>query len=314
MAATKRQYHDSTPNTNRSIFKSGATNDAQLSQSFTITDAYSISSVKILVYRFGLPETITVSITEVSGDNPTGADLAIGTFDADFITEDTDGEWIEITFITPYELSAATKYAIYIRNEGDPTELGPAVYWLGVTGSSSYSDGQGGRSLNGGSSWGNATADFNFETWGSNPPRQINLSYPTNEDTEITLQPLLQWGINGDGAQEGDLLDIYLREDDANFTTDDQLGFDVDATLNSNLQIVAGLEYDATYHWQVQAADSEEDDLLSSAVYSFTVQSFSPPGYSTHPISELPTGENNQITVRRLVVAAKDKIYYEDLS
>ena len=60
--------------------------------------------------------------------------------------------------------------------------------------------------------------------------------------------------------------------------------------------------------------ENEEDDLLSSDVYSFTVQSFSPPGYSTHPISELPTGENNQITVRRLVVAAKDKIYYEDLS
>jgi len=143
--------------------------------------------------------------------------------------------------------------------------------------------------------------------------RKIQLSSPADEDTDVLLQPLLQWSIGGDGATEGDLLDIYLRKDDANFTGDDLLAGLVDATLNSSLQVVAGLEYGATYYWQVQAFASEEDDLLSSSVFSFTVQTFSPPIQSVHPVSGLPTGENNQATIRRLMVAVKNTIFYEDI-
>ncbi len=154
------------------------------------------------------------------------------------------------------------------------------------------------------------SSQFTFTTAGV-APRQITLTSPTDEDTGVLLQPLLQWAIGGAGATEGDLLDIYLRKDDANFTDDDLLAGLVDATLNSSLRVVAGLEYDATYYWQVQAFASEEDDLLSSSVFSFTVQSFSPPAYSVHPVSGLPTGESNQITVRRLVAIANNKFWYE---
>ncbi len=146
------------------------------------------------------------------------------------------------------------------------------------------------------------------------PDRQINLSSPANTATGIILQPLLQWTISGDGAQDGDLLDIYLRKDDASFTSADQLGFLVDATLNSSWQIVGGLEYNSTYYWQVQAAESTSGDLLSSSVYSFTTTTFRPPAISTGVggASDF-TGENNMLTVNRLISAANNRIWYEDI-
>ena len=309
MAATKRQYHDSTPNSNSPVFKSVSAN-RQAAQSFTTTDAYSISSVKILVYRFSLPETITVSIRAVSGDDPTGSDLAVGTFDGDAVTEDSGGEWKEITFDTPYELSASTKYTIHIRNEGTAHGVGPSLNWLGVSGSSSYPDGAGRYSFNGGAGWSSASKDFNFETWGSNPTRTINLSSPTDTDTGIGLEPLLQWSIDGGGAVSGDLLDIYLRKDDSNFTGDDLLSGLVDATLNSDLQIVGGLTYNSTYYWQVQAAASAGDDLVSSSIFSFTTLVFAPPAVSIDG-SGNPTGLNNMVTLKRIVVAADNKIFFE---
>ena len=309
--ATKQQYHDNASNGHTSLYVSGA-NDRQGSQSFTTDDAYSISSVKVLIYKINSPGTYTVSIRAASGDAPTGGDLASGEFEGSSITTNVAGEWKEVVFDASYELNATTKYTIVIRYTGGG-DSGGSIEWLGVSGSSSYPDGQGTYSFTGGSTWSALARDFNFETWGGPVTRQITLTSPTDEDTGILLQPLLQWSISGDGAQEGDLLDIYFRKDDANFTGDDLLAGLVDATLNSSLQIVAGLEYGATYYWQVQAFTSEEDDLLSSSVFSFTVQSFSPPAYSVHPISGLPTGENNQITVRRLVAIANNKFWYEDI-
>ena len=315
MAATKRQYHDSAANSNSPVFKSVSAN-RQAAQSFTTTDAYSISSVKILVYRFSLPETITVSIRAVSGDDPTGSDLAVGTFDGDAVTEDSGGEWKEITFDTPYELSASTKYTIHIRNEGTAHGVGPSLNWLGVSGSSSYPDGAGRYSFNGGAGWSSAAKDFNFETWGSDLIRQINLSSPANTATGIILQPLLQWSIDGVGAQDGDLLDIYIRKDDSSFTSADLIGSLVDAVLNSSLQIVAGLEYNSTYYWQVQAAASAGGfgTLLTSVIWSFTTTTFRPPAVSIGDGGAGDfTGENNMLTKKRFIAAANNKIWYENL-
>lgn len=142
--------------------------------------------------------------------------------------------------------------------------------------------------------------------------RQVLLSSPANTVTGVMLQPLLQWSIGGDGATEGDLLDVYLRKDDSSFDGGDQLGFLVDATLNSSWQIVGGLEYNSTYYWQVQAAASEEDDLISSEVWSFTTTTFRPPAVPTGGNGE-PIGINNMLTRKRFIAAANNKIWYEDI-
>ena len=140
--------------------------------------------------------------------------------------------------------------------------------------------------------------------------RKMILSVPADTDTGITTHPLLQWTISEGGAEEGDLLDIYLRKDDANFTEDDLLAGLVDATANSSLQIVGGLEYNSTYYWQVQAAFSVDGELTSSDVYSFTTLVFAPPTVSVDGGGN-PTGLNNMITLKRLVAASNNKIYYE---
>ena len=142
------------------------------------------------------------------------------------------------------------------------------------------------------------------------PPRQVILSSPADTDTGITLHPLLQWSISEGGAEAGDLLDIYLRKDDANFTDDDLLAGLVDATANSSLQIVGGLEYNSTYFWQVQAFFSVDGELLSSDVYSFTTIVFGPPTVSIDGGGN-PTGLNNMVTLQRLIVAADNKVFYE---
>jgi hypothetical protein len=36
-----------------------------------------------------------------------------------------------------------------------------------------------------------------------------------------------------------------------------------------------------------------------------------PPAVSTHPVSGLPTGDNGIITIKRAVMAANNKIWYE---
>lgn len=155
------------------------------------------------------------------------------------------------------------------------------------------------------------SSEFTFTTE-ANPNRQIELSSPTDTDTGITLIPLLEWTIDGAGATEGDLLDVYLKKDDSDFGSADLIGDLLDATLNTDKQIISGLEYNTTYYWQVQAASSTADDLLSSEIYSFTTLVFYPPTPSVDPDDgDIITGMNGMVTLKRLVVAADDKVFYE---
>ena len=110
--------------------------------------------------------------------------------------------------------------------------------------------------------------------------------------------------------------------------------------------------YGATYYWQVQAGNTAAD-LADSEVWSFTMLDILPPIYSTRnkltygepggpgdpegdpdaggPVGSggsggpppggndvrdyttIPSGENNMLTTRRLIAAAKNKIFYEDI-
>lgn len=54
-------------------------------QTFIPREQYDINGVNICVNRKGLPGTITASVRETAGGLPTGADLAVGTYDGDTI-------------------------------------------------------------------------------------------------------------------------------------------------------------------------------------------------------------------------------------
>jgi len=132
-------------------------------QTFTASqESYTLTSVKLLLFRVGSPGTITVHLRNVSDNVPTGDDLVTGTIDGNTLTTDPNGAWYEITFSSPYTLTIGTKYAIVVdaaggtaTNRGD-WRKGPGGY---LGGSNCYSS-------DSGSSW-IAYATYNmFECWG----------------------------------------------------------------------------------------------------------------------------------------------------
>lgn len=139
-------------------------------QTFTVGNTganvnHSITSVKLKLYRVGLPGTITVSIRSVDGDSkPTGGDLTSGTTNGDTLTTNTAGEWREISLIS-YGLSSDTMYAIVIRAvEGSADNL----LRIRIDNSSpTYTGGVRQYSANSGVSWSLSSSDALFEEYGT---------------------------------------------------------------------------------------------------------------------------------------------------
>lgn len=159
---TKYEYYDTGDDA------AGAVQGLQWSgQTFTPSIAHTITSVKLLVYRSGLPHLGTVSIraTDPSTGRPTGGDLCSGTTDGDTLTTDTAGEWREITLGSGTPLAAGTKYAIVFRVL-DPAWLA-SIYWRVDETSPTYAGGEAVYSGNAGSTWSSISGtDYMFEEWG----------------------------------------------------------------------------------------------------------------------------------------------------
>lgn len=68
------------------------------------------------------------------------------------------------------------------------------------------------------------------------------------------------------------------------------------------------LEYDTEYSWRVDVYDGV--DTTTGDVWTFTTISFGPPAPSLDG-SGNANGLNNMVTLRRVVVASNNKIFYE---
>jgi len=139
-------------------------------QTFTIGTVgpnknHNITSVKLKLYRSGSPGTFTVGIRETDANgHPTGSDLTSGTIDGDSLTTDTNGAWYEIS-LTPYELTAGTKYAIVARAPSGSSSK--YVSWRVDSTNPSYTGGNMEYSNDSGSSWSTDTSrDLMFEEYG----------------------------------------------------------------------------------------------------------------------------------------------------
>ncbi len=82
--------------------------------------------------------------------------------------------------------------------------------------------------------------------------------------------------------------------------------------------VPAVLEYNTVYHWRVDTIT--ETELITGDTWSFTALLFAPPfptgvtlDYGEDPPvpTGTPTGENNMVTIKRIVAAANNKIFYE---
>ena len=80
--------------------------------------------------------------------------------------------------------------------------------------------------------------------------------------------------------------------------------------------------YSTTYYWRVDAVN--EFGVTQGDTWNFTTITFNPPlppglsldsggGNEGTGITGTPTGENNIITIKRLVVAAANTIWYENI-
>ena len=277
-------------------------------QSFTTVASFSISSVKLFLNRTGDPGTITVSIKATSGGLPTDDDLCSGTISGSSITYNPVGAWYEITFSSPYTLDAETKYAIIVRTSASFPNI---LYWHYDHTSPTYAGGSYHFSANGGSSWSaNTGTDFMFETWG-NPilPGKPTNPTPADEESGIALHSTtVTWESGGNT----DSYNIYFG------TLSGFLSLVAEGVTELEATLVTGnfTNYGFPQYWRVDAVNdagiTQGDEWYLTTILFDTII---PTGMSLvdGELTGTPTGENNMITVRRLVAAANSKIWYEDL-
>lgn len=128
-----------------------------------LNEDINIYSVKIKMYRYNQPGTITVSIRETSGYAPVGSDLCVATLNGNLFTIDETGEFYEFVFDINPVLKKGVKYAIIIRALN-----GSAAQYVYHKWDTYNGTGTGLLSTNSGSSWSQYPAnDINFEVWGS---------------------------------------------------------------------------------------------------------------------------------------------------
>ena len=140
---------------------------------------------------------------------------------------------------------------------------------------------------------------WNFD---ARPGKPTNPS-PTHEVTNITLdESPLSWVAPDPNI--ADTYEIYFREqgEDWELVGVAQAGIEWPIPFRT-------LNYGTTYEWRIDAINlfgATEGDT-----WDFDTIGFYYPTPSS--IGDNPTGENNMVTLRRLVVAVEDKIWYEDI-
>ncbi len=144
-----------------------------LAQSFTPATAHEIERVVLRIWRVGDPGDLVVGIRATDGDgHPAGEDLASGRLSQDEVSPER-WMWQEID-VTPYPLSAGTKYAIVVRA---PDANGISHYrWKYDHYEGQYPGGSNEYSGNWGESWTTHPGDFLFK-----------------EGEKLTLDQALEW-------------------------------------------------------------------------------------------------------------------------
>ena len=88
------------------------------SQTFTPFCPHTVNSVKLLLYRAGLPGAVTVSIRATTWGKPSGPDLCAGITNGNTLPTGAPYEWRQISLGAGTWLNSATKYALVVRSEG----------------------------------------------------------------------------------------------------------------------------------------------------------------------------------------------------
>lgn len=118
-------------------------------QTFTTTDAFQLTHVKLRIYRVGNPGTVTMYVETTVAGEPSGTAVATALVSGITLSLDVAGSWI--TFDpTDYDLTATTQYAIVLACTGSSTNY---VVWLVDESAPAYAGGVFGLSDDGGTTW-----------------------------------------------------------------------------------------------------------------------------------------------------------------
>jgi hypothetical protein len=203
--------------------------------------------VKLSCYRVGTIGDVTVEIKGTTGDAPSGGVLASGTYDASGLTTDSGGEYITISLGAGTNLTATTKYALYLKYAaGDASNcIVPRYRYAGATyagGIFIYTDD--------GSSWDTSMTDSDiyFEEWGDPTDPTLETDTATNVGTATAR-------LNGELISLGGD-DTF----DCTFLYGETLGYGSETSPASTLTVpgtyyfdVAGLDPNTTYHFIAKA-------------------------------------------------------------
>ena len=285
-------------------------------QTFTPQTTHDITSVILSLGRPSgdSPGEITVSIKATVSEKPSGDDLCSGTTTGNDLPElgypTPAPEEREITFGTNPTLDAGTKYAIVVKAlDGGSSDK---VYWLAAT-SSVYADGDQCYTSDGGTGWTlYDDRELWFEEYGDlSLPGKPTTPTPANDASDITLHDTTGTWVSGGNTDSYRVLYGTLS------------GFlsEVGTTSDLSMVLVEGnfSVYGKISYWQVVAIN--ENGTTPSDEWYFTTMNFAPvlptgvtldhSGGEGGVPTGTATGENNMITVRRLVAAARNKIFYE---
>jgi len=134
-------------------------------QTFTPQNTHDIARVRLQLAREQTTSyTLTVMIqgTDANG-NPDGNTLASGTYDTANIGDSAG--WHDIDLTSSTTLTAGTKYAIVVKQDG---QYADRVYWIYDASDATYTGGERQESTDGGSTWTkDEDSDFMFVEYGS---------------------------------------------------------------------------------------------------------------------------------------------------
>lgn len=296
-------------------------------QDFVASTTYKLEEIRLKLAKYADQQPTTGTIYLYLADenhDPIGtALLTIGSItDADLTTTYT---WKTFAGLD-YTIVKDTRYAIVMVISGDAVCVSDEVSdncvikWQGKDG---YADGLGQHkqcALNGewacSLTWTSAIFDFSFRSMGQELPGKPTNPSPSHEASDITLdESPLSWDASDPAA---DTYEIYFREQGEDW---DLIGT---AQVGVSYALDFGyINYEKTYEWRVDAtnvAGTTTGDTWSfdSIVFDTILSGASGGsgggggGGGTGEESS-PNGENNMITLRRLVAAANSKIWYEDI-
>jgi len=238
-------------------------------QVFTASETYDIASIKLLMYKASgrTPGTVTVSIRATTGTGastkPTGGDLVSGTIDGNALTDDTDGEWVEITLDDTYALVADTQYAICVRCEG----TNPNVIYLRRKSTGGYAGGHTCASSNSGGSWAaTADGDIMFQTYGGGgegDAYRIKDIYLSGDITD---------GTNATSAAEIAVAYAHVSSDGSDHTFIDQ-----DVTTTGNPQFAT-----------IELGDADDTTITRTGAGSIAVE-----GVAVMMVGDAPTAHTH---------------------